>query len=364
MGDVNKNLTIGETFKLSSSSPTTTEECSDARNQATPSSTSLPGLSEDFSSPRSSSASTTTTASSTSQPSTTSDPSDHLLSETISTDSVLSGSHSKKYRDGLESENFVNKVARFEYLAHSQHSRPPPALPFPTVNSVLYEPCYSDNGDSNAHNKSKDQCNNPKGPAPPVPPKLGMSRPSVSFNRSDQGFTNHLFYTNNSETVSLNSNTTISVVSTPESSSGSCSSHIVRPTYKKAGGGGPPGGSVRFFDDFVNVRPATNATPSPASMDFDEDASLINQCPSSIPSPDSLSSISNHRLYFSSTMNSNNSDANGMFGGASHTSSTVTTKSPKSSSPTDSQSAVSTCDEGGPMTCESLLEIRRKQVYF
>ncbi|CAL8111234.1 unnamed protein product [Orchesella dallaii] len=193
-----------------------------------------------------------------------------------------------------------------------------------------------------------------------------MAKPSVSFNRSDQGYSNHLFYSSQnhqsqSETLSVNSNTTM--VSTPESSSGSCSSNsnANRPTYRRAGGGG-----VTFFDDYVNV--AANTTPSPASMDYDEDSSLINHYSSSIPSPDSLSSISNHRPYFYSTNNNNNMNANtnsnATSRAASDESPTMTTKSDKSSSPADSQSAVSNIDEHGPLTGETLLEIRKKQSRF
>lgn len=385
VGDVNKNLTIGEAFKSSSfgyptSTAASSKLCVDvsSRSKTTPSTVTkpLPSLLEDLSlSARSSSVSTTTTtsssSSSSSQPSTTSDPVDHLLSETISTDSFIS-SNPKPHRDGLESENFVNKLARFEYLAHTQHSRPPPVLPFPTVNSVVYGDgqCYSDNSDSNSNNKGRQEHdhNHKDSVGPLFPSKLVSSnmatRPSVSFNRSDQGYNNHIFYKSHAhgETVSLNSNTT--VVSTPESSSGSCSSgtNADRRTYRRAG----DGGSVTFFDDYANI--GVNATPSPASMDYDEDSSLINQYSSTIPSPDSFSSISNHRSYFSSTCNSAdmNSTANSAVSTVACNGSppAMHSNSLESTSPTSncSKSTMSSMGESGTMTGESLLELRRNQV--
>lgn len=363
-------------FYPTATSQSSTENLTRAKSATLPNSHKpLPSLVEDLSqSARSSSVSTTTSSSS--QPSTTSDPLDHLLAETLSTDSFISSSNrttpSKKYRDGLESENFVNKLARFEYFKNSQHSRPPPVLPFPTVNSVVYGDgqCFSDNSDSNASKNNKEYQEHYRKDgtsqiaASSSTSKLSsnMARPSVSFNRSDHGYNSHLFYSSKNqalgETVSLNSTST--VVSTPESSSGSyssgCTTNTDRHTYRRAGGGG----TVTFFDDYANL--GANATPSPASMDYDEDSSLINQYSSSLPSPDSLSSMSNHRPYVGSSMGNSNSMDSANSRTACNGSPTLSTSTTDFPSPNSTSGASMSLGESGTHAGETLMELRKKQV--
>jgi len=314
-------------------------------------------------SPRSSSASTST--------------SDPDQASSICTDD----SGSRRYRDGLESENFVNKIARFEYFAHTQ---PPP--PFPTVNSV-YENVPGSNGNvddaihaltngtkravqedrqmdcpsggrhyynprsHNGHDNNNDIPTegtfNGYGRRQPSfssnKPGAGMSRSNVNFNRSEQGFAGNTFYTSNSSSNNNHlddSSISSSSVSPPDRIPSSTS-------YRRTGG-------VTFYED------GNATTPSPASLfltDFDHDeesSSFVNHSittGSSVPSPDSLSSISNHHA--SKTQNHFHHNGERALSRNSSTSSITPHNNSQHSSFNENQASIA---------CETLLHIKRKQV--
>ncbi|XP_035703291.1 serine-rich adhesin for platelets isoform X3 [Folsomia candida] len=216
-----------------------------------------------YPSPRSSSASTTT-----------SDP-----DQTSSLCTEDSGS--RKYRDGLESDQFMNKVARFEFLTHTQPSSSSPPFPLNGGSNGNHggdQQRSCGNGTTSSHHGNGGYLSsegllyssgsggyhhqNHYGE------KKVLSRPNVNFNRSDQGYG----YKDDS---SLYSN---SSVSPPDRASISNQNNSSK-SYRRPG--------VTFYEDgrLTSPSPATSSfTTTTDTMDHRDDHD----------EEDSLSSISNH----------------------------------------------------------------------
>lgn len=318
-----------------------------------------------FQSPRSSSASTTT-----------SDPDAEQTSSLYTEDSG-----SRKYRDGLESEHFVNKVARFEILSNTQQH------PHQTNSHSNYGQLnQSHSGVGNGgYSGNLNNCNN----GTTVPFMEGcsnglygksLSKPNVNFNRSDQGYgslysSNYAYFNSNNSNIS---NSTVQDDSSISSSSVSPPDRISISTrtksYRRPG--------VTFYEDGQ----LTSPSPALASLGFvtddadEESSSFVNHssATSYVPSPNSLSSISsNHRLYKSHNLNQNyHHNGHGSNGGErvqSRSGSAMSSSTTSSIIPhhqfnhynnnnNHTEHSSFNGNNEAEIACETLLQIKRKQV--
>jgi len=245
----------------------------------------------------------------------TSDPEPSSVSSIVS-DSSQNMQH--KYRDSLDTDHFVNKIARFELLSGHQQ--------FPPTCGNNMQNGSSTNNSNGGSNNNYSRCNYE---AHPVPKKGGVliSKPNVNFNRSDQGFGfNHYSHHNNGNGF---------------------------------GEGDLPFGNGNKNGTITKQQmDVEGPSPSPASLfltDFseqdEESSGFLNHYEdesTSVPSPDSLSSISNHNAARTFIPSQNGeSRCSSRSSGASQLRYQSQKESPDQAS----------------IACETLLQIKRKQVW-